>query len=67
MNKQKLIWSTLRERRKKWTERLIRNNTWVTTIIKGRIYGKTVKRRPRTLFIKRLMENIGINTNAGLN
>jgi len=56
------IWNTFRETRNKWIEHFIRNNTWVTTKIDGRINGKTVKERPRTSFMKHVMKDTGINT-----
>jgi len=35
------------ERRKKWIGHLIRNNTWITTIIEGKTEGKSGRGRPR--------------------
>jgi len=50
----------MRLRRKAWIEHLLRNNSWITTIIKGKIKGKPGRGRPRTPFIKKLMEDTGI-------
>lgn len=62
MNTQKSIWNTLRLRRKAWIGHIIRNSPWITIIIEGKIEGKPGRRRPRTPFLKQLMEDTGIGT-----
>jgi hypothetical protein len=62
MNTQKSIWNTLRLRRKVWIGHVIRNSPWITTIIEGKIEGKLGIGRPRTPFLKQVMEDTGIGT-----
>jgi len=50
-------------RRKTWIGHLIRHSRWITTVIAGKIEGKPGRgERPRTPFMKQLMEDIGIKT-----
>ncbi|XP_025406672.1 uncharacterized protein LOC112680706 [Sipha flava] len=59
MNEQKAIWTTIKERRKKWIGHIMRNNEWITTIIEGKIEGKAGRGRPRTPFMKQIIDDIG--------
>jgi len=45
MNERKTLWRTIRERRKTRIEHIMRNNEWITTIMKVKIRG-----RPRTVY-----------------
>lgn len=45
-------WTTIVERIKKWIGHLIRNNTWITTIIEGKTEGKLERGRPRQSLYK---------------
>ncbi|VVC38382.1 Hypothetical protein CINCED_3A003431 [Cinara cedri] len=47
------------KRRKKWIGHLIRNNSWITTIIEGKIEGKPGRGRPRQAYMKQIMLDIG--------
>jgi len=49
-------------RKKAWIGHIIRNSPWITTIIEGKIEGKPGRGRPRTPFLKQVMENTGIGT-----
>lgn len=40
------------ERRKKWLGYLLRNNTWITSIIEGKVEKKSGKGRLRQSYIK---------------
>jgi len=62
INTQKSMWNTLRLRRKAWIGHVIRNSPWITTIIEGKIEGKPGSGRPRTPFLKQLMEDTGKET-----
>ena len=62
MNTQKSIWNTLRLRRKAWIGHVIRNSPCLTTILEGKIEGKPRRGRPRTPFLKQLMDDTGIKT-----
>ena len=59
MNEQKAIWTTIKERRKEWIGHIMRNNEWITTIIEGKIEGKAGRGRPRTPFMKQIIDDIG--------
>lgn len=59
MNTQKSTQYTLKLRRV-WIEHLIKNSPWITTIVKGKIKGKPGKRRPKTPFMKQVMDDTGI-------
>lgn len=59
MNERKVIWKTIREKRKKWIGHIIRNNEWIITIIERKIYGNAGRGRPRTPFMKQIKEVIG--------
>lgn len=50
---------TIVERRKHWIDHLIINNTWITTIIEGKTDGKPGRGRPRQLYTKQIMMDIG--------
>jgi hypothetical protein len=65
MNTQKSIWNTLRLRKKVWIGHVIRNSPWITTIIKGKIEEKPGRGRPRTPFLKQVMEDNGIGIILG--
>jgi len=43
------------QRRKKWIGHIMRNNEWITTIIEG----KGGRVRPRTPFMKQIIDDIG--------
>lgn len=62
MNDQKLVWNTLRLRRKTWVGHLVRNSPWITAIIEGEIEGKPGIGMPRALFLKQVVEDTGIGT-----
>jgi len=62
MKTQTSIWNTLRLRRKSWIGHLMRNSPRTTTIMEGKIEGKPGKGRPRTPFLKQVMEDTGIGT-----
>jgi len=53
------MWKTIREMRKKWIGHIIRNNEWITTIIEGKMGGKAGRGRPRTPFMKQIIEYTG--------
>jgi len=59
MNEQKAIWKTIKERRKKWIGHIMRNNERITTIIEGKIEGKAGRGRPRTPFMKQIIDDVG--------
>ncbi|KAL4135344.1 hypothetical protein QTP88_006959 [Uroleucon formosanum] len=59
MNEQIAIWKTIKERRKKWIGHVMRNNEWITTIIEGKIERKAGIGRPRTPFMKQIIDDIG--------
>jgi hypothetical protein len=58
INEKRTIWTTIVERRKKWIGHLIRNNKWITTIIEGKIEGKSVRGRPGQSYMKQIMLDI---------
>jgi len=61
-NNRKTLWRTIRERRKTWVRHKMRNNEWITIIMEGRVEGKVGKGRPRTPFMKQIIEDIGRTT-----
>jgi len=40
----------------------MRNNEWTTTIMEGKVEGKAAWGRPRTPFMKQIMEDMGRTT-----
>lgn len=44
------------------TRYIMTNNLWITRIIDGKIEGKARRGRPRSLFMKQIIENIGRTT-----
>jgi len=49
-------------RRKTYIGHLIRNSPWITTVIAEKIEAKPGRGKPRTLFMKQVIEDIGIKT-----
>lgn len=60
----KLLWNTVRSRRKAWIRHIISNSPWIT-VMKGKIEGKPGRGRPRISFLKQVMEDTGIETYGG--
>jgi len=58
INEKRSIRTTNVERRKKWVGHLIRNNTWIPTIIEQKTEGKLGRGRPRQSYIKQIMLDI---------
>lgn len=52
------IWKTIREGRKKLIGHIMRNKEWITTILEEGIEGKHGGCRPKTLFMKQIIEDI---------
>lgn len=42
---------------RRWIGSLKRNSPWTTSIIEGKLEGKPGRRRPRTPFMKKVMED----------
>lgn len=48
------IWTTIRERKKKLIGHM-RNNTWIRSMIEGKIKGKPERGRPRQSYMKQII------------
>lgn len=59
IHEKRLIWTTIRERRKKWMEHFLRNNAWVTFIIEEKIEGNPGRERSKQSYMKQIMLGLG--------
>lgn len=48
-----------RKEEKRTGHNIMRNNEWITTIIEGKVEEKAGRGRPRTPFMKQIIEDIG--------
>jgi len=53
------IFIKLYRKEEKWIKHIIRNNKWITTIIRGKVDGKAGRGKPRTPLMKQIIEDIG--------